>query len=101
METLKAEFARLRGQIELLQNEMENTQKRQRDLYVDLDGRLRKVENAARRRTSAGSLRLLQCLRCDRRPDRRYAARHCCARYRQHAGDCCHRRPLAQRSTGG
>jgi tol-pal system protein YbgF len=44
VETLKAEFARLRGQLELLQNEMENTQKRQRDLYVDLDGRLRKME---------------------------------------------------------
>lgn len=44
VETLRAEFARLRGQIELLQNEMENTQKRQRDLYVDLDGRLRKME---------------------------------------------------------
>lgn len=44
VETLKSEFARLRGQIELLQNEMENTQKRQRDLYVDLDGRLRKAE---------------------------------------------------------
>jgi len=36
VETLKAEFARLSGQLELLQNEMENTQKRQRDLYVDL-----------------------------------------------------------------
>ena len=44
VETLRAEFARLRGQIELLQNEQENTQKRQRDLYVDLDGRLRKME---------------------------------------------------------
>ncbi len=44
VETLKTEFAKLRGQIELLQNEMENTQKRQRDLYVDLDGRLRKME---------------------------------------------------------
>lgn len=44
VEVLKAEFAKLRGQIELLQNEMENTQKRQRDLYVDLDGRLRKME---------------------------------------------------------
>ena len=44
VEVLKTEFAKLRGQIELLQNEMENTQKRQRDLYVDLDGRLRKVE---------------------------------------------------------
>ena len=47
VETLKTEFARLRGQIELLQNEMENTQKRQRDLYVDLDGRLRKMEAQA------------------------------------------------------
>lgn len=44
VETLKTEFARLSGQIELLQNEMDNTQKRQRDLYVDLDGRLRKIE---------------------------------------------------------
>ena len=44
VETLKTEFARLRGQIEVLQNETENTQKRQRDLYVDLDGRLRKME---------------------------------------------------------
>ena len=44
VETLRAEFARLRGQIELLQNETENTQKRQRDLYVDLDERLRKLE---------------------------------------------------------
>lgn len=44
VETLKTEFARLRGQIELLQNELETTQKRQRDLYVDLDGRMRKIE---------------------------------------------------------
>jgi len=44
VETLKSEFARLRGQIELLQNELETTQKRQRDLYVDLDGRMRKME---------------------------------------------------------
>ena len=46
VETLKSEFAKLRGQLEVLQNEMENTQKRQRDLYVDLDGRLRKMETA-------------------------------------------------------
>ena len=44
VETLKSELSRLRGQIEVLQNETENTQKRQRDLYVDLDGRLRKME---------------------------------------------------------
>jgi tol-pal system protein YbgF len=46
VETLRAEMARLRGQIELLQNEVENSQKRQRDLYVDLDGRMRKLEAA-------------------------------------------------------
>ncbi len=44
VETLRAEFARLRGQIELIQNELETAQKRQRDLYVDLDGRMRKIE---------------------------------------------------------
>ena len=44
VETLRSEFARLRGQLELLQNELENAQKRQRDLYVDLDGRMRKIE---------------------------------------------------------
>jgi tol-pal system protein YbgF len=47
VETLRAEFARLRGQLELVQNELEVAQKRQRDLYVDLDGRMRKLETAA------------------------------------------------------
>ncbi len=46
VETLRTEMARLRGQLELLQNEIENSQKRQRDLYVDLDGRMRKIEAA-------------------------------------------------------
>jgi tol-pal system protein YbgF len=46
VETLRAEMARLRGQLELLQNEIESSQKRQRDLYVDLDGRMRKLEAA-------------------------------------------------------
>ena len=44
LEQLKAEIARLRGQIEVLTNDLENAQKRQKDFYVDLDGRLRKVE---------------------------------------------------------
>lgn len=47
IETLRAEVARLRGQIEVLTNEMEATQKRQKDFYVDLDNRLRKIESAA------------------------------------------------------
>lgn len=44
LEQLKGEIARLRGQIEVLTNDLENAQKRQKDFYVDLDGRLRKVE---------------------------------------------------------
>ena len=44
VEQLKADVARLRGQIEVLNNEQEQTQKRQRDLYVDLDSRLRRLE---------------------------------------------------------
>lgn len=47
METLKAEIARIRGQIEVLTYEVEATQKRQKDFYVDLDSRLRKIEGPA------------------------------------------------------
>jgi tol-pal system protein YbgF len=43
-EQLRQEIAKLRGQIEVLTNELTNTQKRQKDFYVDLDGRLRKLE---------------------------------------------------------
>ncbi len=44
VEQLKADVARLRGQIEVLNHEQEQSQKRQRDLYIDLDSRLRKIE---------------------------------------------------------
>ena len=47
IEALKEEVARLRGQIEVLANEIESTQKRQKDFYVDLDNRLRKLETPA------------------------------------------------------
>lgn len=43
-EQLRQEIARLRGQIEVLTNELTSTQQRQKDFYVDLDGRLRKLE---------------------------------------------------------
>lgn len=43
---LREEVARLRGQIELLVNEVETLKQRQRDFYVDLDTRLRKFETA-------------------------------------------------------
>lgn len=38
------EIAKLRGQIEVLANDLANAQKRQKDFYVDLDARLRKLE---------------------------------------------------------
>ena len=41
---LRQEISRLRGQIEVLTNELANTQKRQKDFYVDLDTRVRKLE---------------------------------------------------------
>lgn len=43
-EQLRGEIARLRGQIEVLTNELANEQRRQKDFYADLDGRLRKLE---------------------------------------------------------
>ena len=44
VEALNGDLNRLRGQIELLTNEITNAQKRQRDMYVDLDTRLRRIE---------------------------------------------------------
>lgn len=38
------EIARLRGQVEVLQNEIEVASKRQKDLYADMDKRLRALE---------------------------------------------------------
>lgn len=46
VEMLKAEIARLRGQLEVMGNDLEQAQKRQKDLYLDLDSRLRKFETA-------------------------------------------------------
>lgn len=44
VEAIKADVARIRGQIEVLTYELTEAQKRQRDLYVDLDSRMRKLE---------------------------------------------------------
>lgn len=44
IDALKGEIAKLRGQIEVLANDIENAQKRQKDFYTDLDVRLRKLE---------------------------------------------------------
>lgn len=53
IEQVKAELAKLRGQIEVLNYELEAAQKRQKDFYVDLDGRLRKLETAAAEEAAA------------------------------------------------
>jgi tol-pal system protein YbgF len=47
IEILGAEIARLRGQIEVLGNQSEQVQKRQRDFYLDLDSRLKRLEGGA------------------------------------------------------
>jgi tol-pal system protein YbgF len=44
LEALKLEMSKLRGQLEVLNNNVENTAKRQRDMYVDLDTRVRRFE---------------------------------------------------------
>ena len=44
IQALRDENSRLRGQLETLGYELEAAKKRQQDFYVDLDGRLRKLE---------------------------------------------------------
>lgn len=44
IQALREENARLRGQVETLSYELDAAKKRQQDFYVDLDGRLRKLE---------------------------------------------------------
>ena len=44
IEALRGEIARLRGQLEVIQNQVETADKRGKDLYVDIDTRLRKFE---------------------------------------------------------
>lgn len=44
IEELKHELNKLNGQIEVLANEIELSQNRQKDFYIDLDSRLRRIE---------------------------------------------------------
>jgi tol-pal system protein YbgF len=46
IDSLKQDVAKLRGQIEVLANQTEILERRQKDLYVDLDNRLRRLEQA-------------------------------------------------------
>ena len=44
LDALRQEIAKLRGQVEVLSNDASDNQRRQKDFYVDLDNRLRKLE---------------------------------------------------------
>jgi tol-pal system protein YbgF len=44
LEALRNEMARMRGQIEVLANQSDTADRRQKDLYLDIDTRLRKLE---------------------------------------------------------
>ena len=44
LEALRGDISRMRGQIEVLTNQVEVADKRQKDLYLDIDTRLRKLE---------------------------------------------------------
>jgi len=46
LDALKGDVAKLRGQMEVQTHEIEGTQKRQKDFYVDLDTRVRRLESA-------------------------------------------------------
>lgn len=55
LEALKTELGKMRGQLEVQAHDIETTQKRQRDLYVDVDTRLRQLESAASAAASAAA----------------------------------------------
>ena len=58
LEALKLEMSKLRGQVEVLNNSIENTGKRQRDMYIDLDTRLRRLEQQSTARAGAATAAL-------------------------------------------
>jgi tol-pal system protein YbgF len=47
IESLKNELSQLRGQIEVVNNQIATVDKKQRDFYLDLDSRLRRLEQPA------------------------------------------------------
>ncbi|HEX6267649.1 MAG TPA: YbgF trimerization domain-containing protein, partial [Burkholderiales bacterium] len=55
IESLRGEIARMRGQIEVATHQVELTEKRQKDLYLDIDTRLRKLEQAQEQAAAAAA----------------------------------------------
>ena len=55
IEALRSDMARMRGQLEVVGNQVENTEKRQKDLYLDIDTRIRKLEEAREQQAAAAA----------------------------------------------
>ncbi len=55
MESIRNELSRLRGQNEVASHDIEGLQKKIKDFYVDLDGRLRKLESRGGTSSSSSS----------------------------------------------
>ena len=55
IEQLRAEVAQVRGQVEVLGFEINSAQQRQKDFYIDLDSRLRKLEGLAENGATAAT----------------------------------------------
>src|SRR5258706_4676810 len=53
LEALRNDIARMRGQLEVLANQAESADKRQKDLYLDIDTRLRKLEQTREQAATA------------------------------------------------
>ncbi len=66
IDQLKEEMGKLRGQIELQNNQIETTQKRQRELYLDLDSRLRSLEKPG---STSGDARAPSTTSSEAKPD--------------------------------
>jgi len=55
IEALRGDIAKMRGQLEVVSNQVETADKRQKDLYLDIDTRIRKLEEAREQAASAAA----------------------------------------------
>jgi tol-pal system protein YbgF len=55
IEALRADIARMRGQLEVTANQVETADKRQKDLYLDIDTRIRRLEEAREQAAAAAA----------------------------------------------
>ena len=55
IEALRGDIAKMRGQLEVVSNQVETADKRQKDLYLDIDTRIRKLEEAREQQAAAAA----------------------------------------------